>query len=279
MTASLRRRCWVLLRTITFLACGVLRLAAHPELDQALERINERLLASPENAELYLGRGELYARHEDWVMAEANFLRAAELAPTLPRLDCARGALALANARWAEARTHLDRALQIDPRSAEALIHRSRARRALADRDGARIDLAAALALLANPRPELFLEYADLHARPEEALQALDSGIARIGPAITLHSRALALEESLLRFDDAVARIDRLAAVSERPEFWLKRRGDLLERAGRKEAARTSYAAALARIAALPEWLRDSPDAVRLVAELKSHTHSTAQFP
>jgi len=48
----------------------------------------------------------------------------------------------------------------------------------------------------------------------------------------------------------------------------LKRRGDLLTRAGRHAQARTAYADALAAIESLPDWLRDSPDSVALAAEL-----------
>src|SRR5688572_17575619 len=106
---------------------GAATAQAHPEIEAAVERLNTRIAAAPRDPELYLERGELYAQHQDWISAEANFLRAAELAPSLPRLDAARGALALATGAALEARGHLDRALAVDSRDAEALILRSRA--------------------------------------------------------------------------------------------------------------------------------------------------------
>ena len=262
-------------RFATAVLCLVLGMSAgaHPEIEDALIRLNARIAAQPADADLYVTRGELYARHEEWVVTEANYLRAAELAPDHPRLPLLRGALELATGRPSEARKHLDLAFGRDPKNPEVLVLRARAKRALADRVGAIEDFNAALALTSTVHPELYLERAKL-LPPGEALQSLDEGLARIGPALTLHLAALALEQSLGRIDAAVARIDRLAAESERKEAWLKRRGDLLLTAGRASEARASYVSALVALQALPEWLRTSPDSLQLAAELKRLTSS-----
>ena len=255
-----------ILTALVILASGV-TLRAHPEIEDALDRLNAQIAAKPHEADLYVQRGELYAKHEEWIVAEANYLRATELEPQHPRLPQLRGALELATGRSAEARTHLDIALERDPANAEALVLRARAKVALSDRTAAIADFNAALARIAAPPPELFLERAKLLS-PADAVRSLDEGLARLGPAITLHLAAIEIEESLGRIDDAVSRINRLAAESERKESWLKRRGDLLFRAGRSSEARASYLAALAAIHALPDWLRASPDTKQLAAEL-----------
>ena len=108
-----------------------------PLIEDALNRLNAQIAATPDSADLYLARGELYARHEEWVMAEANYLRAAELAPGHPRLPLLRGALEIATSRPAEALAHLDAALKIEPRNAGALILRGRARTSRGHRDTA----------------------------------------------------------------------------------------------------------------------------------------------
>jgi tetratricopeptide (TPR) repeat protein len=246
---------------------GAAGLHAHPEIEAALTRLNTEIAAAPAAAGLYLERGELYAKHQEWVSAEANYLRAAELSPSLPRLDCARGSLAFATGSLREARTHFDRALALNPDDAEAFILRARVRVKLSDQAGARSDFEAGLQRVANPRPELFLERAAL-LPPLAAIQSLNVAIARIGPIHTLQLRALELEEKAGLIDAALARLEIIAAHSERKERWLKHRGDVLARAGRARESREAYAAALAAIAALPVWLRDSPDAVRLSLEL-----------
>ena len=262
-------------RAVSFLLLAVpmVTLHAHPEIEQALTRINAELTAAPHNAELYLERGELYARHGEWVSADANYLRAAELAPDHPRLARARGALELATGQPREARKLLDAALARAPRDAEALVLRSRAHAASGNSGAAVGDLDRAIALVSAPSPELFLERAAL-LPAAEAVRSLDAAVQRIGPVMSLHLRALALEESLGRIDAAVARLDRIAQQSERKEAWLKQRGDLLRRAGREREARDAYASALAAIGALPGWLRESPDTVRLAAELMQRTAS-----
>lgn len=257
------------LSAAAFLILTASRARAHPEIEAALARLNTAIAAAPADAALYLERGELYAKHRDAIAAEANFLRAAELSPHVPRIDRARGALALDTHDFAAARRHLDRALERDPHDAEALVLRARVRAAQDDRAGARSDLDAALALVANPRPELFLERAALLPSPADAIRSLDAAIARIGPAHTLQLRALELEEAAGFTDAALARLAAIARASERPELWLKRRGDHLARAGRDLEARDAYDAALAAIAALPAWLRASPDTLKLASDLR----------
>jgi predicted Zn-dependent protease len=261
---------------ILALCASATGLRAHPEIEEALARLNPLIAASPDNAALYLERGALYARHQDWITAEANYLRAAELAPKLVGLERARGALALASGQPAEARQHLDAALATDATDAEALILRGRAYAAVKARASALADYNAALRHLSSPTPEFFLERAALYPSPGEAIRSLDEAIARLGSVVTLELRALALEESAGRIDAALARIDRLATQSERQETWLKRRGDLLVRAGRRVEARAAYAAAVAAISTLPEWLQQSPDTARLLGELRQLTASTS---
>lgn len=241
---------------------------AHPELDEALVRFAERLAVNPADASVFLERGELYAKFDDSVAAEANYLRALELAPRLPRLALARGALALASKHFAEARELLDDAVASAPRDAEAHILRARALARLKAAPEALADYTVALQILPEPPPELFLERAALYDAPADAVRSLDEGISRLGPAVSLHLRALELELALGRTEAALARVDLLAGMSERRETWLKRRGDILASAGRGAEARTAYTAALAAIRALPEWLSQSPDSLHLSTEL-----------
>jgi tetratricopeptide (TPR) repeat protein len=246
---------------------------AHPEIEDALSRLNAAIAARPADGGLYLERGELYARHEDWVSAEANYLLAAELSPDHPRLAVVRGALELATGHAPNARHFLDAAVKRDPQDVEARVLRARTHAALKDPGAAIADYTRALELLPHPSAELYLERAALLA-PTDALRSLDEGMARIGPAITLQLRAIALEEALGRIDAAAARIDRVAAQSERKESWLKRRGDLFARAGRTAEAQAAYAEALAKLADLPAWLRESPEVMRLAAELRRLSNS-----
>ena len=251
---------------------------AHPEIEAGLTRLNAALAADPRNADLLLERGELYARHEEWIQAEANYLAAAEIAPRHAGIARARGSLAVAQNRPADALKLFNEAKALDPADSSVRILRARALRKLGRNDEAGKEYDHVLSRLRSPSPDLYLERAALLA-PAEALQVIDGAVDRLGPVPALELRALALEESLGRLDAALARLDRLTAAAERKETWLRRRGDVLRRAGRQPEARAAYAAALDALATLPDWLRDSPESVGLAKELATLTHSVPSSP
>jgi hypothetical protein len=90
--------------------------------------------------------------------------------------------------------------------------------------------------------------------RPAEgadgALRVLDAGLVRWPHAWPLIERALTLEQSLGRFNAALARLD--AARDERAAdpAWLERRGDVLASAQRMWEARAVWSEALEQLEA-----------------------------
>ena len=265
-------------KLVTLLVLASAASQAHPEIEAGLTRLNAALAADPRNPDLLLERGELYARHEDWLHAEANYLAAAEITPRHAGIARARGSLALAQNRPADALNHLNEAKALDPADSFVRILRARALRKLGRIDEAGNEYDRVLDRLRSPSPDLFLERAAF-LPPTEALTVLETALRRLGPVPALELRALAVEETLGRVDAALARLDRLSAGAERKETWLRRRGDLLLRAGREKEARAAYAAALAALAALPDWLRDSPELLNLTKELATLSRSTPSSP
>lgn len=246
-----------------------LGLIAHPEIEAGLTRLNPLIAARPADAALYLERGELYLRHEAWLEAEANFLRAQELNPRLRGLERARGELALSTRQPDAARAHFGRELELHPGDPATLVLRARAHAMAGDSRSAIKDYDTALTNLASPSPELVLARAALAPTPAEALAVVERALERLGPTLVLELRALSIEESLGRHDSALRRVDRLTATAERREGWLKRRGDILTRAQRPAEAQAAYTQALAELGRLPDWLRQSPDAIRLAAQIQ----------
>jgi predicted Zn-dependent protease len=244
------------------------RSEAHPEDSAERARVNALIAAEPDNADLYLRRAAQSAEHGEWSAAEPDLQRARELAPASERVRVTTGRIYLAADRLREAGEQLDAALALAPRNAEALVLQARVRSRLGQIAAAHADYSRAIDLLAEPSPGLFLERAALPISSLAALRGIDEGIARLGPAAPLLERALALELRLGRTEAALARLDALAAGAERKEVFLKRRGDILAVAGRAVEARAAYASALAAIAALPAWLRESPEVAQLGREL-----------
>src|SRR6059036_2535053 len=215
--------------------------AAHGPIHEQIAALTNLLKEDPQNAALYLKRGELHSYHRHWPAALADYERAALLDPTLAAVDFARGKTLLHAGSPGQAKSALDRFLAKHPEHAEALATRARVLVILGERLAATADYTRAIAAmesLGRPKPEYYLE------------------------------RARALTGK--RYDAALARLDTLASQSARKESWLVRRGEILEQAGRAAQARLAYEQALAAIESLPARHRTTETTAKLEAQIRA---------
>ena len=252
----LRRRCPRRALTCAGLILGLAlppAARAHGDRDARLAAVSRKIAAAPRDAALYLARGELRRVRREWTQALSDYGRAAALDPRMTAVDLCRATLWLDAGLPGRARPLLERFLRTAPHHAAARLALARAHAETGRAGDAARELSRAIADDRDPRPELYLAHAALleagSGGREEALGALDRGVARLGSIVTLELAAVALELDLGRTDGALARIARIEAQSDRKEPWTLRRGEILERAGRCEDARRLYAAALARLA------------------------------
>jgi len=249
---------------------------AHPGIDDQIRDLNERIAAEPDNAALFLRRGELHRIHRDWAKAEADYRKALRLDPDLLVAERCLGKMKLESDRPEQALPALDRYLAKRPGDAEALVARARARAKLGRHAAAAEDFAAAIENQTDgrPRPEYYLERARAQMAAggknlDAALRGLDEGLAALGQPVTLQNYAIELELKGRRFDQALARLDAMWATSARKETWLIRRGEILEVADRPEQARDSYRRALAAVEALPESRKKNRAVQKLIEEAR----------
>lgn len=260
--------------------CAILPAApvcAHPEIEEQIRAVERRMEQDPDNAALYLQRGELHRIHRDWADAEADYRRASDLDPGLAIIEYCRGRLKLESGDPDSARQLLDSYLQKRPNDANALAARGRALVQLGEQLAAARDLGKAIehASEANLRPGLYLEQARalMAAGPEQldnAVACLDAGLEKLGEPVALQLYAVELETEGKRYNAALRRIDRLASQAARQEPWLMRKGAILEAAGRRGAALEAYRAALKAVDALPQSRRGSRAVTKLEAEARA---------
>ena len=127
---------------------------------------------------------------------------------------------------------------------------------ALGPPDEAARALRVAIDGMKSPTPDHVLALRDaLLASGDRAgaVAALDFGLTRVGLVPSLALPALDLELELGRNEDALRRVDALLATNPRNEAWLARRGDVLDRLGRRDEARLARADALAAIQSRPD--------------------------
>jgi predicted negative regulator of RcsB-dependent stress response len=101
-------------------------------------------------------------------------------------------------------------------------------------------------------------------------LAALDEGIAKLGPVISLLEYAISLELEHKNYDAALERIATAMKYSPRRETWLVRQGDVLLNAGRKDEAVASYRAALDAIEQLPPRYRETVPVEKLERDART---------
>ena len=228
---------------------------AHGDVHEAIAALAKQIEASPADARLYLQRGGLHRAHQDWAAAGADYDKAAELDPALAVVDLARGEMLGEAGRTDAAKEALDRFLSRSPDHSAGCAARARVLVKGKAWQAAAEDFARAIAHAKEPEPALFIERSRaLRAldQVDEAIRALDEGIARLGPLIVLTQAALDLEAEAGHFDAALARLGKIIDASPRKERWLLRRGELLEKAGRLDGARDALIAAQSALAAVP---------------------------
>ena len=257
---------------------------AHPAPDRQIAEVNRLIVARPRDATLFLKRGEIRRGLSDWKAAAADYRRARELDANLDAVDLCLGRMLVEAGRPQEAIPALDRFLAKHPDHSMALASRARALARLGRSVQAADDFSRAIAQHQSPGhadPDLYLERARALAegrepRLDEALRGLDEGMAALGPLVSLGIYAVDLEVRQRRYDAALMRIDRLAALSPRKESYLVRRGAILEAAGRPAEARQAYAQALEAAATLPPGRRKVPAIEDLASRARAGVERTS---
>lgn len=184
---------------------------AHESLDPAIGELTRAIAAAPQQGGLYLQRAELRRLAGAWDDAEDDLALAGRRGAPASLVSRSRAALALDRGRPTAALEALA-PLEAEP---HALRLRARALSMLDRLEEAADALAAAIAVSVTPSPDDVIERAGLLRRlsehgAERALAALDEGIARLGPLVSLEDAAIEIERTLGRDAAARARLDRL---------------------------------------------------------------------
>jgi len=229
---------------------------AHADLETRIEAVSRSLATAP-TANLFMKRGNLHQQHGDWTSAQADYLKARELAPSLAEIDYYLGTLHLRSGNPEQAETFLRRFVAARPHLGHARFQLGRALvRQDRIKEGAAL-MGEALASLPAPKPEHYIERARALAdasphNEESAIASLDEGIARMGPVVALVEMAADLEAERGNYNAGISRIETLPAPLKTSPAWLLRKGELHWAAEDWAKARIAFESATRAIDRLP---------------------------
>lgn len=242
---------------------------AHGPVHELIIEVSAQIKADPQNARLYLQRGEYYRLDKDFDASYADLLFAERLDSTL-RLEVAfHRAQLFSEQRFPQSGlVYINTFLAHNPAHVKALITRAGIYKQLGKDSLAVLDFSQALAYAKEPRPHHFLEIAQATLRTDStdydgACHWLEQGEKALGFNIVLRSYAIEIDRQAKAWDPALAKVDDIILRLPRHEKWLLYKAELLEEAGRIPAAITYYQATLTAIDNLPRRMR----ATRAVSE------------
>ena len=202
----------------------------------------------PESAPAHLQRAYVLQMKGQWDAALEEAEEAAARGADPDVVGQAKGAVYLEAGFPRMAKIELDRVLARRPDAWGIVFERGRAWLAIGNAEAAARDFGEAIAKGPNPTPEQVIARRDALlslGKKDDALRALDEGMARVGRVVTLVMPAVDIEVELGRYEAALARLDALAKTAPPNPIWIARRGEILDKAGRPADARAEYAKAL----------------------------------
>ncbi len=240
----------------------------HGDLSVRIAEKTAEIRLNPHNGILYVQRGQLYFQHEQPDSALTDYKMALEQG-----LDSALVYLMIAEAQLSlklseEGLSSIGKYLSSEPNNLKGIHTRGRLLQALGDLPAAIADFEFVLARASSPRPQDFLELADLRSKTEgtdSAIETLKSGCLRLGNIVSLQLRILELEKERKNFEAAHVVLDRMMAPLSRKERLMVEKAELYLLQGNQLAAKKTLSQAETAIASLPARFQN----VDAIIELK----------
>ena len=232
----------------------------HGDEHEAIEKLSERIKASPESARLPLERAALYARHGEFALALQDLEKAEALDENLDAVRALRARIWWKMGKPTVARALQETYLQKHPEDDQVRFDYTDTLAALGEIPAALRELDALVARNEHPSPDVVarrIELTELHGA-DGAAQALDwlSGFLKSHPLPVFEESALRFEIKLGRISEALQRMDRMISGSARPAALLVRKAELLDSQQMTTLAKESAQAATAALDRLPDALR-----------------------
>jgi len=249
-------------------------LLAHGQLHPQIVTVSKQLKSAPNDVDLLLRRSVLWYEHGEFSMAIYDAKQVLQQQPNSGDVLLLLGRLKRDQHDYVSATPFANRFVALFPKQAQGYLLRASILRNIATEETNAIsDYSTAINLLKHPRPELFLQRADIQQRQKEkgverALQQLAEARERNGFLYVLQKRAFDIANKAKRFAAAITIAIDITEHVQRKEQWLKIQGELQHTMGNDEKAQKLYGAAQTALTHLPQRLQRHADMISLKQEL-----------
>lgn len=260
---------WTSLIYLFFPCC----LFGHGELTEQIEQVSERIITMPNNPDLYLQRGQLYAQHLEFEAAQKDYKKTLQLNPQLFITHLLMAQVLAEINQPVSALSAINTFLRTTPNHAFGLITRSGIYQQLQKEKAAEKDLQLVLSNLKTPAPKHYIAIAEACLRADStnlatALSWLHKGQVQFGFDIVLKEKELSLLVDAKQYSVAIQLIEELLGKFKRQEKWLFKKATIYEQAGQLSAALSTYGQTLQAIENLPKRLQMTKKMLGLETEV-----------
>lgn len=260
--------------------CCQLPSSGHGDAHEALNRLTEAMVASPQDAALPFERARLYELHGDFALALADLDRVAKLNPGDQRAVALRARILRLMGKPKEAKALQQAFLESHPQQYQVRFEYCRTLVDLGETEVATKELDALISTAEHPSPDVVAMRLEITEAIQENGPAL--ALAWLNEFLAKHSlpvfqdAALRLEIHLGKTADALRRLDELVSTAPRPEALLLRKAELLQSTGQTNAAAAAARQAQQAISRLPDAVRNSRASQKLLEKIELLLPSTA---
>ena len=260
-----------------FVQCGFL--FAHGPIHELIAQISDEIKAQPDNASLYLKRGEYHRIDENFDAAYSDFQRALDLDSSLSlEVDFQMASLFSEHGYALSGMKFIDSFLRQRPSYPKALLVRAGLQLQLGQDSLALESFTQALSYSKEPRPHHYIDIARACLRADStnfdgALKWLKEGEQSLGFNIVLRSYAIEIDCKRQAWDEALAKVNDIISRLPRHEKWLLEKSRIFEMAGRHSEASAAYQATIDAIERLPRRNRST----RMVMEWEAEALAALQ--
>lgn len=253
---------------VALVALAAGHLSAHPGLHHDIARLDGAIENDPARADLYLERAYLERLAGQFERALEDLDRAQDLAPCDLRVAAERGMTLAAQGSHVEAEAELTRFLERGPATAPTLAQRARIRARAGRAREAIADYSGAISL--SPDVELYMARGAIEERLlrlDDAARGYREGLAGLGGAVVVRLALVRVEVLRRNFAAATALLDEEIARAPVAAEWYLRRAEVLEAAGSVALARADRELALREA---DRAVRRNPTGVHLLSRAKA---------